>query len=1388
MTVNNKSSLEFVETITGDIGVSTIEIDISRRIYRPNEAAYADIIVRNNGDTDVFVPALFISTFSNEENKNCTSFNSITFICPINSIYSTTTTIQKPVFKFVGINNNDYPPYGNDYLFPFNTNGLGGVIQPRSKTTLRLKAKAYEDGFVGQGRFYLFEYDLLSFIDKNLNSLRVRDVSDFVWNSLSQKLISKVKTNLKEILYETMNIFSENGVEIYRIEELIMYHINRLDGTFFKENIIDSFEFEILPDELFYIRSYPSKFSSRNTKSANLGLGWTDNLQLKLVKIVDRNLEYFKFTLGGDDYIVDYKSSNNSYFSNNIQIELDERQTFAVITHLDLNLKYDFDIVRQCISRITTSSAIKLSVKCENRGKILEIYNSEFSLQFSYTTSNLYRAITRTSLNAPKETFLFSFDRLDRLIAFSNSESTTYYAYDEFHNLIKQSTDETVVLYEYDENNLLSRVKSSYKNEINAEFTYKYYDYGVIEVNDLPNKINVKYFYNFNGGLLFYEVNEMSRVNFIGSKDLARSKILINGELIKEITFDEQTNTVSNILNDAKFSRKVVYKDDGSKLVEYTDRLGSKFRTVKYNTDNKEFEEFILPNGLMDQRVFDLENTEMKIKTRRNDELIVKYDENQRRIFYSHATGDKNRGCSYEYNSYGLITLARGQNSYDSVTNVYDTQGKLIKNKFKDSYEIEYDYNDNSNVVQIRTNDNSFNMKYVRGGADDNINEVILNGETIATLQYSSSGYRLNLPKISRYFEYSFFSDTQLLSKYTIGDSSNTRNTISYEYEYNHRYLKSSMKLVTSTGAISSVSEYLYDNANRLVSIVNKELNTTISIVLDANNNRRKFVKTVKNITETYDYTINQLNQFVNDGKNLYFYDDNGNLVVQRKDKSNEITFNYYEDGKLYLYNNCTINYDCLERVSQLNCSDLGVFVYNYHQTSKQPISFVMPNGTTVFIVYIPEFDKPIAYLMNNIVYYFENNGEFLIEQVVSIGKIIPPVAFPNPDPFDVKPNSLNFDFDSLSPIINFPTNINNSIIHDYFILSSSYKPYSRLHNTIFGQLPFNPSISPENTPNQTPKFSFRNNRSPTSLNPTSRIYLDTYLSTPSSINPNNLIPPSMNPLGQFINRKNLSPKKRSTFSAICDYFYGDIGSLKTIDSRNYSSAKLIDDICEGIGAFLNAKLIKDKSTQESFREVLNTYPNIERPLNLACNGVSLEAVFNIVKDVAKDKIKDTLTKPLDKAFRKLNPVLNCLYNALKPTFPLDELLNWALPLDPNEIIGPDAYGPFNYISDNQRFVFTINFENLANVTAPAQVVRIQSTLNKYFSLATLTFIRYGFNDFEKSLDTLSSPYLVDTVDMEEYAVRIFAAIDPLTRELVWTFRTIDKSTGKRKCSSTKII
>ena len=204
------------------------------------------------------------------------------------------------------------------------------------------------------------------------------------------------------------------------------------------------------------------------------------------------------------------------------------------------------------------------------------------------------------------------------------------------------------------------------------------------------------------------------------------------------------------------------------------------------------------------------------------------------------------------------------------------------------------------------------------------------------------------------------------------------KNSVVYKYEYSYNSLMTKLRKIIDTN--ESVTNFYYDYLGTLTSLTEDISNTTINILYDSSGNRRRFIKIKDNKEIVKEYTIDNMNQYQTDGTSLYTYDNSGNIVEEyNKITSDQKQYSYYDDGKLSTFlskdDNCSLKYDCLERLSQLNCSKGGLFVFYYDLVLELPLSLSLPNGTFINFIYIPGTSKAIGYVIDNTIYYFEYDG-----------------------------------------------------------------------------------------------------------------------------------------------------------------------------------------------------------------------------------------------------------------------------------------------------------------------------------------------------------------------------------------------------------------------------
>jgi len=149
----------------------------------------------------------------------------------------------------------------------------------------------------------------------------------------------------------------------------------------------------------------------------------------------------------------------------------------------------------------------------------------------------------------------------------------------------------------------------------------------------------------------------------------------------------------------------------------------------------------------------------------------------------------------------------------------------------------------------------------------------------------------------------------------------------------------------------------------------------------------------------------------------------------------------------------------------------------------------------------------------------------------------------------------------------------------------------------------------------------------------------------------------------------------------------------------------------------------------------------------------------------------------------------NCHY--LRPpqpdTFPVASApSNNIRAIDPNEKAGPVGQGDAHTVEPGQALRYTIFFENLPTASAPAQEVFVTDQLDPHLDLSTLHFDEVTFTDIvipirnqlpgQFQARQLIQDYR-DNVN-ETWWLDITGQLDPVTRVITWTLRTLDPTTG----------
>ena len=136
-------------------------------------------------------------------------------------------------------------------------------------------------------------------------------------------------------------------------------------------------------------------------------------------------------------------------------------------------------------------------------------------------------------------------------------------------------------------------------------------------------------------------------------------------------------------------------------------------------------------------------------------------------------------------------------------------------------------------------------------------------------------------------------------------------------------------------------------------------------------------------------------------------------------------------------------------------------------------------------------------------------------------------------------------------------------------------------------------------------------------------------------------------------------------------------------------------------------------------------------------------------------------------------------YNDCRPLFVYKACQ--VRPSDPNNIVGPEGYGPQRWVPAGTPLNYTIQFENDPGLaSAPAKRVSITLPLDANFDPRTFRLGDFGFGGLIFNIPAGSAFYQtrLDLSATKGYFVDLIAGVDVVNRQAFWTLTTIDPATG----------
>jgi len=218
------------------------------------------------------------------------------------------------------------------------------------------------------------------------------------WRKFTSMFVDKAERSLDDFFHETVNLLSLQNIRVYRFDELIAYHLSRLDNAFFLGSLYNSLDIQITPAKnspIYFARSYPARASKRVYSLNSMCVGWTDSLNIKLKYFPD--FDVLKLSWNGNEVEVGFKLTETLYFSDDFLIDFNEKKDTALIYFKNLDFAYHYDTKKNCIYEIQASDGRIYEVTCNLNGFVQEITSSQsrFSVKFTYSIRNCLKSINK---------------------------------------------------------------------------------------------------------------------------------------------------------------------------------------------------------------------------------------------------------------------------------------------------------------------------------------------------------------------------------------------------------------------------------------------------------------------------------------------------------------------------------------------------------------------------------------------------------------------------------------------------------------------------------------------------------------------------------------------------------------------------------------------------------------------------------------------------------------------------------------------------------------------------------------------------------------------------------------------------------------------------------
>ena len=479
-----------------------------------------------------------------------------------------------------------------------------------------------------------------------------------------------------------------------------------------------------------------------------------------------------------------------------------------------------------------------------------------------------------------------------------------------------------------------------------------------------------------------------------------------NGNYMTKIE-DQLENSVTYEYDETTGLVKKVIDAEGNEIAYEYDNLGNVININSKNGDYTYSNTYTYTNDLLTniehnqtnyQISYDEYGNQQNVKVGNNNLITNTYEANNGNLIKS--TYGNSQTVNYSYDRFDRIASKEYSNgkytfSYDGRSNLknivdeinnntttytYDMAERLTKEENTNGYQVEYEYDKNSNISKIsdKLNDDT-KITIYNYDLNNYLNSIELyNGANI--INHYDKLQRISQKEIktdngSYYINYEYI-DIQNSNK----TSTQIKSIVNSKGEkFNYTYDKNG-NIQTISNDSGVLQEYYCDSLNQLIREDNKEQNKTITYSYDKGGNlttKKEYQYTTSDIKtdpiKTINYTYgnenwnDQLTKY--DGKALT-YDEIGNLLTY-----DDNTYTWQNGRELAGMNNSrtgtTITYkynsDGIRSYKNVN----GVETYYYLRGDK--VIYEKTDDKIIYYMY-DENDELIGLTFNNSTYYYKKN------------------------------------------------------------------------------------------------------------------------------------------------------------------------------------------------------------------------------------------------------------------------------------------------------------------------------------------------------------------------------------------------------------------------------